>query len=222
MLSIRSKAFRGRRVVVIFTTAGLALGGVVAVRNDAPAGASPNAAEAVAAFAQPASDATRVSETLANDFAAAFSRHPSHAASLDLGRLRRFDLGDETNFAVTAAPTRSGGICYLDSLSGGTCLDTFTRGAGMIMSIGPVMSLDHYAITGMAPDRVTKITFQTSGKIGYSASVHNNVYRLDLPADVAAAQILRYTFTYSDGAESSDEITPPAPSTNPPLGQAPS
>lgn len=193
--------------VAMLSTAGV----IVLFRTTAPAAAQPGAAEVVAAFSRPQTDsASRVSDAQAALFSQVFTRNhpqsnstPNHAP--DPARLRRFQLGDASQFEITAAPTASGGICYLDSLSGGTCLDSFTHGAGMIMSIGP---MHHLAITGMVPDGVVELSVRTKTGATFVAKAVNNVYRLDVPRGISPSEIRQYVMTYVNGTKYVSQLDP--------------
>ena len=199
-------------MVVVLVVAMLSTAGVIVLfRTTAPRAAQPGAAEVVAAFSRPQTDAARrVSDAQAALFTQVFTRNIPQSSLItinapDPARLRRFQLGDASRFEVTAAPTASGGICYLDSLSGGGCFDSFTHGAGMIMSFGRT---HHLAITGMVPDGVVELSVRTKTGATFVTKAVNNVYRLDVPRGISPSEIRQYVMTYVNGTKYVSQLDP--------------
>lgn len=159
----------------------------------------------VASFAAPATRSSAPSAAERQRFITAFSRGPGLVKTLDLGRIRRFSLGSAGAFSLVAAPTRKGGICYLDSASGGTCFDSLENCSGFTEGYRKVGGSKHNVITGFLPDSVVRITF-ASGASRASTTVRDNVFQFIVPQRLWGG-IHSCTLTRADGSTRTEPIT---------------
>lgn len=221
-VSIRSRIGLGVVVagaLIAFGAARIEHASVAAPRAVDP---NPTAAGQIASFAtSPAAGAVVDSET-GGTFADRFASR----SGLDQSKLRRFALGDRSGFSIVAAPTATGGICYVNSLAAGSCIDSFARGAGLMILSGEVFKLDHVIVAGLVPDGTVQVTVNTRTG-SYSGVVRNNVYRIDLPAKAATADVTSYATTAADGSVRTETLgpisttAPPMPSESSSLTAAP-
>jgi hypothetical protein len=196
------------RAIVIGGLLGiLAIGGAIAF--DRSGGTTPQAGKAeIAAFAAAPTASSVPSAEEKQRFVTVFSRGPSLIATLDLAHLRRFSLGGAGVFTVVAAPRKKGGLCYLDSASGGVCIDTFAKGidcAGMTEGYRKVRGAKHNVITGLVPDGFVSIAFR-SGAATAATQVHDNVFQFVVPPSLYGG-IDSCTLTRADGSTHSDPIS---------------
>ena len=173
---------RGRRA---FAIAGLLVvlafgGGIALERSHEASTAAPgfggSAVAQIAGFAAAPTASSRPSAAERRRFLTAFSEGRSMLSTLDLRHVRRFSIGGAAGFSLVAAPTKTGGVCYLDSASGGTCIARFEKGSGMTEGYRKVGGSKYNVITGLLPDGVVKITF-ASGAAEASTPVHDNVFQ---------------------------------------------
>jgi hypothetical protein len=193
------------RAIVIAGLLGiLAIGGAIAFGRSG--GTTPHSGKAeIAAFAAAPTASSVPSAAEKQRFVTVFSRGPSLIATLDLAHLRRFSLGGAGAFSVVAAPRKKGGLCYLDSASGGACIDTFDKGAGMTEGYRKVGGAKHNVITGLVPDGFVSIAFR-SGAATAATQVHDNVFQFVVPPSLYGG-IDSYTLTRADGSTHSEPIS---------------
>jgi hypothetical protein len=193
-----------RRAIAIAGLLGiLAIGGAIAF--DRSRGTTPQSGQAeIAAFAAAPTASSLPSAEEKQRFVTVFSRGPSLIATLDLAQLRRFSLGGAGAFSIVAAPRMKGGLCYLDSASGGVCIDTFATGAGMTEGYRKVGGAKHNVITGLVPDGFVSIAFR-SGAATAATPVHDNVFQFVVPRSLLGG-IDSYTLTRADGSTHSEPV----------------
>jgi hypothetical protein len=194
----RTRAFAIAGLLVV-----LAIGGGIALERSHDAStASPgfggSAATQIAGFAAAPTASSSPSAAERQRFVTAFSEGPSLISTLDLRHVRRFSIGGAAGFSLVAAPTKAGGICYLDSASGGECIATFEKGAGMTEGYRKVGGSKHNVVAGLLPDGVVKIAF-ASGAAEASTPVHDNVFQFVVPPKLFGG-IDSYTVTRADGS----------------------
>jgi hypothetical protein len=176
--------------------------GIVIALSDSGSPERPPA-EQVAGFSAAPTPATLPDAAARQQFIRAWSNPGLHGGppmvkSLDLRHLRRFSLGDPSGFSVVAARSKTGGICFIGSVGGGGCIDSFDNGAGMAegsRKVGPAM---HNVITGFVPDGVSEISFATNAG-SFSAPVRNNVFRFVVPTQ--GPVVYAYTLVRADGSK---------------------
>lgn len=176
-------------------------------------------ADRIASFSAAATISSLPKADERKGFVEAFSHGRSTIRTLDLDHLRRFALGDPDEFSLVAAPDAKGGVCYLDSTSGGTCLDSFHDGAGMTLSFRKVNGVKHHVITGLVPDGVSKLIFD-SARARHAVAVHDNLFQFVIPTS-DRSRFDSYTLVADDGSSTTERWPVPFPNATPrtnPLG----
>ena len=182
------------------------IAGAIAVTVEQSRGTSHRTPAAeIASFAAAPTGSSAPSAVERRRFVTAFSHGPSLVATLDLGHVRRFSIGGVAGFSLVAAPTKTGGVCYLDSASGGTCIARFEKGSGFTEGYRKVGGAKHNVIAGLLPDDVVEIMF-ASGTAKAATAVHDNVFQFVVPPSLFGG-IHSYTLTRSDGSTHTERIT---------------
>ena len=183
----------------------LAIAGAVAFEHRRGTTTPKSPAEQIAVFAAAPTASSLPSAAEKQRFVTAFSHGPSLVATLDIAHVRRFSLGGAGGFSLVAAPTKKGGICYLDSASGGVCTDTFAMGPAMTEGYRKVRGAKHNVITGLVPDGYVKIAF-ASGAASAATLVHDNVFQFVVPPSLYGG-IDSFTLTRADGSTHGEPIS---------------
>jgi hypothetical protein len=173
-----------RRTNLVVTVCLFAALGAGAANAAAP---TPTPVSQIRTFSLPASSSSRVAPAARKDFAHSWNRKGANGRSvlstLDLTRIRQFAIRPG-GFSVVAAPTKQGGLCFLDSLLGGACVSSFTRGAGMIEGFPQVGGSARTRIRGIVPDGVSAVRFRSKAGQLYRSAVHHNVFEFVAPASL--------------------------------------
>lgn len=192
---------RTRLVLVSGLLVIAAAGGVIALSDNGSPQRPP--AEQVASFSVAPTPATLPDAAARQQFVRSFSDPGAHGGppmvkSLDLRHLRRFSLGDPSNFSIVAARSKTGGICFISSVGSGACIDSFHNGAGMTEGYRKLGAAKHNVITGFVPDGVSEISFTTNAG-SFSTPVRHNVFQFVVPDRGPVVE--SYTLVRSDGSK---------------------
>jgi hypothetical protein len=180
----------------------IAAAGVVIALSDNGSPQRPPA-EQVASFSAAPTPATLPDAAARQQFVRSFSDPGLHGGppmvkSLDLRHLRRFSLGDPSDFSIVAARSKTGGICFISSVGTGACIDSFHNGAGMAEGYRKLGAAKHNVITGFVPDGVSEISFTTNAG-SFSTPVRHNVFQFVVPDQGPVVE--SYTLVRADGSK---------------------
>jgi hypothetical protein len=202
---------RRRRATVTLIAVVFAVGFAAVVANEqasSPKASDTPPANAISAFSRPAATPSGADAALVGKFKTVLSRPAAESHQVDVTRIRTFKLGDSTSFEIVAAPQANGGICYEDTLSGVACFDNFSAAAGVSFTKGVIFGLDHWVASGLVPDGVSQVSLQTANDT-YRALVVDNVFRLDLPANVTPNDMSSYSLVASSGQTTTQTFIAP-------------